>query len=81
MSTSRRMTVAFSEATQTLLEKLVPAGRRTEFVDRVVREALQRVEREKLRVEMAECATEMYDEIIAIEADFAPLEEEVHEQV
>jgi len=32
--------------------------------------------REKLRQEMAECAREMFEEIVALERDFHPLEEE-----
>jgi hypothetical protein len=81
MATTGRMTIAFTEATRRLIEQLLPAGQRTDFVDRVVQEALRRMAREKLREEMAECAREMYDEIMELEEDFRPLEEEVHRQV
>lgn len=81
MATAGRMTIAFSEETRELMEQLLPAGRRTDFVDNAVREALRRLAQEKLRAEMAECAREMYDEIQEIQRDFAPLEEEVHRPV
>ena len=81
MSTTRRMTVAFSQETQSLMTRLVPEGRRSAFVERAVREALEQAEREALRSEMAECAAYMYDEISALQNDFTPLEEELHRQV
>jgi hypothetical protein len=47
-------------------------------VEKAVRTKLQELEREQLRAEMAECAREMYEELLQIEAEFHPLEEEVH---
>ncbi len=41
MATTGRMTIGFREETRRLLEGLVPAGERTEFVDQAVRQALQ----------------------------------------
>lgn len=73
-----RMTIAFSEETRQLLEELVPSGRRTDFVDEAVQQALRQLAQEKLRTQMQECAREMYDEIMALEQDFHPLEEEAH---
>ena len=81
MATSGRMTIAFSDETKQLMEALVPPGQRTDFVNRAVRSALRRLSREQFRREMAECAVEMYDEIMALDADFTPLEEEVHRQI
>ncbi|MBU0607275.1 MAG: hypothetical protein KKI08_05280 [Armatimonadetes bacterium] len=81
MATTGRMTIAFTAETRRLIEDLLPAGQRTDFVDRVVKDALRRLAREKLEEEMAECAREMYDEIMALQEDFLPLEEEVHRQV
>jgi hypothetical protein len=77
VSSAGRMTIAFSEETRRLLEKLVPTGRRTDFVDAAVQQALQHLAQAKLREEMRECAREMYDEIMQLEEDFQPLEEEV----
>lgn len=81
MATAGRMTIAFSDATRRLMEALVPAGQRTDFVDTAVQQALQELARKKLRQEMAECAREMYDEIVALEGDFRPLEEEAQQLV
>ena len=75
------MTIGFSEETRQLMERLLPPGRRSDFIDQVVHEALRQLAREKLRQEMAECAREMYDEIMDIQSDFTPLEEEVHAQL
>lgn len=63
------------------MEQLVPSGQRTEFVDRAVQEALRRLHQERLEEEIAECAREMHDEIMQIEAEFHPLEEELHRQL
>ena len=78
MSSTARMTIAFSPETRELMERLVPDGKRTAFVDEVVREALRRRERDVLDREMAECAREMHEEIMQIQEEMTPLEEELH---
>jgi len=75
------MTIAFSDETRHLMDELLPVGQRTDFVDQVVHDALRELARQKLREEMAECAREMYDEIMQIQQEFGPLEDEVHQQV
>lgn len=77
MST-RSMTVEVDRDLVDRLEHAVPAGERTQFVERALLQQLKARDREALRREMEECATEMYDEIMAIDADFTPLEEELH---
>lgn len=80
-TTTGRMTIGFREETRRLLEGLVPAGERTEFVDQAVRQALRQLQQDRLERDMAACAREMYDELMQIEADFRPLEEELHRGV
>ena len=81
MATSGRMTIAFSEDTRELMDELLPPGHRTKFVDQTVREAIRALAQEKLPEQMAECAREMYDEIMELQDEFTPLEEEVHAQL
>jgi hypothetical protein len=78
MSDSRRYTFAFSSNLATRLEKSIPPRQRNAFVERAVTRQLEELEREQLRCEMEECAREMYDEILRIEGEFQPLEEELH---
>jgi len=75
------MTIAFAEETRRLIEDLLPAGQRTDFVDQAVRRALRQLQQDRLEEDMAECAREMYGEIMQIEAEFRPLEEELHREV
>lgn len=81
MPATKRMTISFSPETQERLTRLLPEGRRTAFVEAAVREALKRIERAALEERMRECAEVMYDEIMALERDFHPLEEELHREV
>ena len=81
MPEAQRMTIAFSRETQDLMARLLPPGKRTAFVEAAVRNALKQAERESLRQEMADCAEYMFDEIMALQADFTPLEEELQRKV
>ena len=81
MSAKRRYTFTFPADLAAHMETAVPPRQRNAFVAKAVREQLEAVQREKLRAEMEECAREMYDEILQIEAEFHPLEEELHRQV
>ncbi len=81
MSAKRRYTFAFPDDLAARLETVVPPRQRNAFVAKAVREQLEALQRERLRAEMEECAREMYDEILQIEAEFHPLEEELHRQV
>jgi hypothetical protein len=81
MPASRRYTFAFPADLATRLESAVPPRQRNAFVERAVLAQLEALERDRLRAEMEECAREMYDEILQIEAEFHPLEEEIHRQV
>jgi membrane-bound ClpP family serine protease len=81
MATTGRMTITFSDETRRLIDHLIPLGRRTEFVERAVREALRQLEQDKLEQDMAELARESYDEMLQMEAEFRPLEEELHWKV
>jgi hypothetical protein len=80
-TTTGRMTIGFREETRQMLERLVPTGDRTEFVNQAVLAALRELQQDRLEEDMAECAREMYDEIMRIEAEFRPLEEELHRGV
>jgi hypothetical protein len=60
------------------LESAVPPGQRSAFIVEAIHTALRTLERDRLKAEMEECAREMYDEILQIEAEFHPLEEEIH---
>ena len=81
MRTGRRLTFAFPSDLVARLQSAVPPRRRSAFVEQAIRAQLTALEREQLRAEMEECAREMYDEILQIEAEFRPLEEELHRQV
>jgi predicted transcriptional regulator len=81
MSARRRFTFALSSDLAARLEATVPSRQRNAFVEKAVRAQLRLLEREELRAEMEECARAMYDEIPRIEADFHPLEEELHRQL
>lgn len=80
MTTSRRYTFAFSAEVAARLDAAVPLRQRNAFVERAVREQLRLLERERLQTEMEECAREMYDEMLQIETEFRPLEEEIHRE-
>jgi hypothetical protein len=81
MQMSRRFTFAFPADLAGRLETAVPPRQRNAFVANAVRAQLEALERERLRADMEECAREMYDEILQIEAEFHPLEEELHRQI
>jgi hypothetical protein len=81
MATTRRYTFAFPPELATRLDSVVPPRQRNAFVARAVQAQLEAIEEEQFRLEMEECAREMYDEILQIEAEFHPLEEEIHRQV
>jgi hypothetical protein len=81
MPVSRCLTFAFPPDLVARLESAVPPRRRSAFVVQAVRAQLRALEREQLRAEMEECATEMYDEILQIETEFHPLEEELHRPI
>lgn len=81
MPSSRRFTFALPLDLAERLEASVPPRQRNAFVTRAVRCQLEMLERERLRGEMEECAREMYDEIQRIEAEFRPLEEELHRRI
>lgn len=78
MSASRRFTFALSPELAARLDAAVPPRQRNAFVARAIHSQIEALERERLRAEMEECAREMYDEIRSIEAEFRPLEEELH---
>lgn len=73
-----RTTIPLSGHVKELLARLVPDAQRPAFVERAVLEALKRMEQEQLERDMEECARVMYDEIMAIQRDMTPLEEELH---
>jgi hypothetical protein len=52
--------------------------KRPPWRDGMVRRFLAILERRRLRRRMAECAAAMHDEIMSLEEDFRPLEEELH---
>jgi hypothetical protein len=79
--TGRRFTFALPVDLAARLEAAVPSRQRNAFVEKAVRAQLRLLEREQLRAEMEECAKEMYDEILRIEAEFHPLENELHRQL
>jgi hypothetical protein len=54
-----------------------PPRQRNQFVAEAVKARLRDLEREALRADMEECARIMHDEIMQIEAEFAPLDAEV----
>ena len=78
---TRAVVVELDDAVAKSLEQAVPSEERSAFVERAIREQLAVLDREHLRREMEECARVMYDEIMAIEEDFRPLEEEIHRLV
>jgi hypothetical protein len=78
MPATRRYTFAFPTEIAVRLEKAVPSRQRNAFVAKAIVAQLEALERQQLRAEMEECAREMYDEILQIEAEFHPLEEEIH---
>ena len=59
-------------------EKNVASGRRSRLIAAVLREWLERRERERLRLDIAEGCREMKDVYLDIERGYHPLEEEVH---
>jgi hypothetical protein len=78
---SHPYTFALPEDVAWRLETAVPPRERNAFVVRAVLAQLEARERERLRAEMGECAREMYGEILRIEAEFHPLEEELYRQI
>jgi hypothetical protein len=81
MSGNRRFTFGFPPEIAARLEAAVPRRQRNAFVAKAILAQLESLEKEQLRADMEECAREMYDEIVQIEADFHPLEEEIHRQL
>ena len=79
MAANRLFTFGFPPEIAARLEMAVPPRQRNAFVAKAVLAQLEALERERLRSEMEECAREMYDEILRIEAEFHPLEEEIHQ--
>ncbi len=77
MST-RAMVVELDDTVAERLDQVVPTEERSAFVERAIREQLAALDKEQFEREMEECARVMYDEIMAIERDFLPLDEEVH---
>jgi hypothetical protein len=77
MITRRRFTFAFPPELASSLEAAIPPRQRNQFVADAVQARLKELEQEALRADMEECARVMYDEIMQIEAEFAPLDAEV----
>lgn len=77
MAAQRRFTFAFPLELAGRLEDSVPPRQRNSFVAEAVKARLQELERVELRKDMEECARVMYDEIMQIEREFAPLDAEV----
>jgi metal-responsive CopG/Arc/MetJ family transcriptional regulator len=77
MAARRRFTFAFPPDLASNLETVIPRRQRNQFVAEAVRARLKELEREALRADMEECARIMHDEIMQIEAEFAPLDAEV----
>ena len=77
MAARRRFTFAFSPELASYLEAAIPPRQRNQFVAEAVKARLRDLEREALRADMEECARIMHDEIMQIEAEFAPLDAEV----
>ncbi|MBI3946876.1 MAG: hypothetical protein HY321_13210 [Armatimonadetes bacterium] len=77
---TQAITVALEPETADRLERCVPPDEVEDFVRRAIKRQLDAMELQGLSAEMQECAREMHDEILAIERDFAPLEEEIHRQ-
>jgi len=77
MATQRRFTFAFPPELAANLEAAIPPRQRNRFVAEAVKARLRELEREALRADMEECARVMHDEILQIEAEFAPLDAEV----
>ena len=77
MAVRRRFTFAFPLELASNLEAAIPPRQRNQFVAEAVRTRLRELEREALRADMEECARIMHDEIMQIEAEFAPLDAEV----
>jgi len=77
MAARRRFTFAFPPELASNLEAVIPPRQRNQFVAEAVKARLRDLEREALRADMEECARTMHDEIMQIEAEFAPLDAEV----
>lgn len=77
MPARRRFTFAFPPELAANLEATIPPRRRNQFVAEAVTARLRELEQEALRADMEECARIMHDEIMQIEAEFAPLDAEV----
>jgi Mg/Co/Ni transporter MgtE len=77
MAAPRRFTFAFPPDLAANLEAAIPARQRNRFVAEAVKARLRELEREALRADMEECARVMHDEMMQIEAEFAPLDAEV----
>jgi hypothetical protein len=75
---TRAVLVELDDTVAKHLEEAVPTDERNAFVERAIREQLAVLDREQFEREMEECGRVMYDEILALEEDFRPLEEEVH---
>lgn len=78
MPADQHFTFAFPAELAARVEQAVPLRQRNALVVNAVLLQLEALERGQLWVEMKECAQEMYDETIRIEAEFHPLEEEIH---
>ena len=72
-----RRPFAFPPELASNLEAVIPPRQRDQFVVEAVKARLRDLEREALRTDMEECARTMHDEIMQIEAEFAPLDAEV----
>lgn len=77
MAARWRFTIAFPPELASKLEAVIPPRQRNQFVAEAVKARLRDLEREALRADMEECARIMHDEIMQIEAEFAPLDAEV----
>ena len=77
MAARRRFTFAFPPELASNLETVIPPRQRNQFVAEAIRARLKELEQELLRADMEECARFMHDEIVQIEAEFAPLDAEV----
>jgi hypothetical protein len=75
---TRTLTVDLDAELAERLERSVPPPERNAFVQRALREQLDALGRGQLQAEMEECAREMFDEILTLEKEFHPLEEELH---